>query len=171
VLDVEELVALNEDAYASLWRLCFDTDLIGRVEGWKRPADDPIVHMLAEPRALQLKYRDGLWVRLVDLEPALEARRYGTEGRLVFEVRDAHCPWNEGRIELDGGPEGARCRPTGAEPDLVVDVADLGATYMGGVSFDVLARAGRVLEEEPGTLQRADAMFGWRPGPWTAHII
>jgi predicted acetyltransferase len=171
VLDVEELVALTDDAYASLWRFCFDTDLVRRVEGWKRPADDPIVHMLAEPRAMQLKYRDGLWVRLVDVARALEARRYSVEGRLIVEVRDGHCPWNEGRVELEGGPEGARCRPTDAEPDLVVDVADLGATYLGGVSFETLARAGRVLEEEPGVLRRADAMFGWRPGPWTAHII
>jgi predicted acetyltransferase len=171
VLDLEELVGLTEDAYASLWRFCFDTDLVRRVEGWKRPADDPILHMLAEPRALQFKVRDGLWVRLVDVARALEARRYSVQGRLLLEVRDGHCPWNEGRLELEGGPDGASCRPTEAEPDLLVDVADLGATYLGGVTFDTLVRAGRVAEVTPGAAARADAMFTWRPGPWCAHIV
>ena len=171
VLDVEELVGLTEDAYAAMWRLCFDTDLVRRIEGWKRPADDPIVHMLAEPKALQLKYRDGLWLRLVDVAPALEARRYSARDRLVFDVRDGHCPWNEGRLELEGGPDGASCRPAYAEPDLILDAADLGAAYLGGVAFDTLSRAGRVVEATPGALRRADAMFTWRPGPWCAHII
>lgn len=171
LMDVEELVALTDDAYAALWRQCFDTDLVRRVEGWKRPADDPILHMLAEPRAMQFKVRDGLWVRLVDVRPALEARRYSTEGRVVFEVRDALCPWNEGRVQLDGGPDGAKARSTDAEPDLVVDVADLGAVYLGGVSFHTLARAGRVVEATPGATRTADSMFGWQPGPWTAHVV
>jgi predicted acetyltransferase len=170
-LDVEELMALNADAYAALWRFCLDTDLVARVQGWKRPASDPILYMLAEPRALQLHVRDGLWVRLVDVEAALAARRYFAEGRVVFEVRDGHCPWNEGRFELEGGPDGASCRRTDAEPDVVVEAADLGATYLGGGSFHTLAEAGRVLEATSGALSRADAMFTWRPGPWCAHII
>jgi predicted acetyltransferase len=170
-LELEELMALNEDAYAGLWRFCFDTDLVGRVHGWKRPADDPILHMLAEPRALRFHVRDGLWVRLVDVDAALEARRYWTEGTLVFEVRDGNCPWNEGRFRLEGGPDGASCSRTDAEPDLVVDAADLGAAYMGGVAFQTLAGASRVVEASRGALKRADAMFTWRPGPWCAHVI
>jgi predicted acetyltransferase len=170
-LEIEELLALTEDAYAALWRFCFDTDLVARIQGWKRPADDPILYMLAEPRALQFHVRDGLWIRLVDLDEALEARRYSAHDRLVFEVRDDHCPWNEGRFELDGGPDGASCHRTEAEPDLLVDVADLGATYLGGVPFHTLAGASRVVEITPGALRRADAMFTWRPGPWCAHII
>lgn len=170
-LDVEELIALNQHAYAALWRFCLDTDLVARVQGWKRPADDPILYMLAEPRALQLHVRDGLWVRLVDVDAALSTRRYSAEGRLVFEVRDTHCPWNEGRFELDGGPEGASCLRSDAEPDLIVDVADLGTTYLGAGSFHTLAEASRVIEGTPGALRRADAMFTWRPGPWCAHII
>jgi predicted acetyltransferase len=170
-LELEELMALDEDAYAALWRFCFDTDLVGRIYGWKRPVDDPILHMLAEPRALRFHVRDGLWVRLVDVDAALETRRYSAEDRLVFEVHDDNCPWNEGRFELEGGPDGASCRRTDAEADLIVDAADLGATYMGGVAFQTLAGARRVMEASPGALKRADAMFTWRPGPWCAHVI
>ncbi len=92
------------------------------------------------------------------------------------------------RIEVgDAGPDAARagaCRParvtrlaagagaTGggadatspgadarAEVDLELDVADLGAAYLGGVRFADLAAAARVREVRPGAVALADAMF------------
>jgi predicted acetyltransferase len=170
IVDVEELVALSPEAYASLWRYCLDTDLAAQVRGYKRPAEEPLLYLLAEPRALQLSVRDGLWLRPVDVPVALASRRYTAEGRLVLEVADGFCPWNDGRLELEGGPDGATCRPTDGDPDLSLDAATLGAAYMGGVSFDALATAGRV-RGQPDAIRRADAMFGWRPGPWCAHVV
>jgi hypothetical protein len=55
---------------------------------------------------------------------------------------------------------------TDAEPDLVLDVADLGAAYLGGVSFSALARAGLVEQRIPGALARADGMFRSEPQPY-----
>jgi hypothetical protein len=49
-----------------------------------------------------------------------------------------------------------------------LDVAELGATFLGGVRFASLARAGRVAEARPGGLARADAMFAADPAPWCA---
>jgi hypothetical protein len=43
---------------------------------------------------------------------------------------------------------------------------DLGAAYLGGARFSTLAHAGRVVEHVPGSLARADAMFGCEPLPW-----
>jgi hypothetical protein len=45
-------------------------------------------------------------------------------------------------------------------------VADLGAAYLGGVSFTTLARAGRVVEETPGALARADLLFSIDRAPY-----
>ena len=42
----------------------------------------------------------------------------------------------------------------------------LGATYLGGTSFQQLARAGQVTEHSAGALDRADAMFSSTPAPW-----
>ncbi|MGH2591386.1 MAG: GNAT family N-acetyltransferase, partial [Actinomycetota bacterium] len=165
-LEVHALEGLTPRAYAAAWRFVLDVDLIHRVTASNRPADEPILHVLREPRRLNLRLKDGLWVRLVDVPAALAARRYAVDGRVVFEVRDAFCPWNEGRYELDGGPEGASSRPTDEAADLVLTVNDLGAAYLGGPSFRQLHRAGRVDEERPGALSRADAMFGWDPAPW-----
>jgi predicted acetyltransferase len=117
-----------------------------------------------------MKISDALWIRLVDLRAALAARRYSATGRVVFEVRDVFCPWNEGRFELEGGPDGADCRPTDEEPDISLDAGDLGAAYLGGTRLGALARSGR-LEGEAEGLRRADAMFAWDPPPYCPYVF
>lgn len=165
-LEIHALEGLTPRAYAAAWRFVLDVDLIQRVTAGNRPADEPILHVLREPRRLNLRLKDGLWVRLVDVPAALAARRYAAPGRVVFEVRDGFCAWNEGRVELEADHEGASCRPTDEVADLVLTVNDLGAAYLGGPSFRQLHRAGRVDEERPGALSLADAMFAWDPSPW-----
>ncbi|MDP8955708.1 MAG: GNAT family N-acetyltransferase [Actinomycetota bacterium] len=170
-LKVNELMAETPDAYAGLWRLCFDHDLIDKVEAWPRQADEPLLYLLANPRELNLRSTDGLWLRLVDVPAALSARRYATEGEVVFEVKDPFCPWNEGRYLLQGGPSGAECRKTDRSAGVALDQRDLAAAYLGGVRFRTLARAGRVVESTDGALATADRMFVCDPPPWCAHIF
>src|SRR4051794_3594635 len=93
-------------------------------------------------------------------------RRYPTPINLVFEVRDPFCPWNDGRWHLTGHPAGSFCEPTDRDPDLVVDVAALGAAYLGGVSLATLQAAGRVTECSPGAVTLAATAFGWPAPPW-----
>jgi len=105
-------------------------------------------------------------VRLLDVPVALAARRYATRDRLVVEVIDQLRPANHGRFALEGAPDRASCEPTGDDPDLRLDVAELGAAYLGGVRFTTLAAAGRVVERTPGALWRADRLFASDPAPW-----
>ncbi|HZB04922.1 MAG TPA: GNAT family N-acetyltransferase [Actinomycetota bacterium] len=171
IIVLEELMAATDDAYAALWRYCFEVDLVRRVKGWKRPADEPLLFMLAEPRGLGLRLRDGTWLRLVDVEAALVGRRYAVEDRVVLEIRDEFCAWNEGRWLVEGGPDGATCRRADDEPDLVTDAATLAAAYLGAVPLWTLAAAGRVEERTTGALRRADAMFATDLAPWCPHIF
>ncbi|HLA19493.1 MAG TPA: GNAT family N-acetyltransferase, partial [Dehalococcoidia bacterium] len=126
-LMVQELMAATDGAYAALWRYLFGIDLVGTVQAHLRRVDEPLVWMLADPRRLVRRQHDSLWVRIVDVPAALEGRRYSAEGKVVFDVRDSFCPWVEGRYELEGGAEGARCRPSDAEPEIALSAADLGA--------------------------------------------
>ncbi len=169
VLTVNELMATTREAATALWRYCFDVDLIANTEALKRPVDDPLPWMLADPRRLQRSARDGMWLRVVDARAALEQRVYMESGRLVIEVRDEVCPWNDGRFELEGSPEGAACRPTTLSPDLSITVSALASTYLGAVSFSTLYGAGLVDEHTPGALLRADRMFEANQKPWTPH--
>jgi predicted acetyltransferase len=168
-LVVNELMAATREANAALWRFCFDMDLITCTEALKRPVDDPMPWMLADPRRLQRSTRDGVWVRLVDVAASLKLRRYMQNDRLVLEVRDELCPWNDGRFELEGSPEGAACRASSSSPDLTLVVSALASAYLGTVSFSTLSQAGLVDERTPGALRRADRMFAARHQPWTPY--
>ena len=172
VIKVRMLVGLGPEAEAALWRYILELDLAGTVRLMDRPVDDPVRWLLADPRRLRVtEVGDQLWVRLLDLPGALAARRYAVEGTLVLEVTDPLRPRNQGRFRLEGGPEGAVCEPTRAEPDLALDIADVGAAYLGGVSLVSMARAERVAELNPGVLLMADRMFAASPPPiCTTHF-
>jgi predicted acetyltransferase len=114
---VDHLIACTGAAYRTLWAYLADLDLTDWVVARGRPEHEPLRWTLLDSRELVVTaVSDHLWVRLVDLPAALGGRRYPAEGSLVLEVTDSFCPWNEGRWLLEGGPDGARCRPA-ASPD------------------------------------------------------
>jgi predicted acetyltransferase len=165
-VEVSESMATTASGYAGIWRFLFDIDLVSTVEAWGRPADEPLLLLVREPRRLRFSVVDGLWVRIVDIAAALQTRGYARDGRLVFEVSDLFRPQNDGRYDLTVEDGVARCERTEDEPDLVGSVNVLGAVYLGGSSFHQLAGAGQVEERTEGSLGRADAMFASSPAPW-----
>ena len=107
-INLKECVASTAQGYADIWRYLFDVDLVATVEAWNRPADEPLLHLLREPRRLRFSVGDGLWLRLVDVVASLEARRYAADGRVVFEIEDPFRPETSGNYELiaEGEPVG-----------------------------------------------------------------
>ena len=170
-LTVGHLVATSPQAYADIWRYVFDIDLVDRVKASNRPVDDPLFHLIEEPRRLRFRTGDGLRVRLVDVPAALQARGYVGSGRIVVGVEDPFCPWNEGRYGLEVTGGAATCQRTDDEPDIACSATDLASTYFGGTSFRQLHRAGRVDERRPGGLERADALFASDPAPWSSFFF
>ena len=166
LMTVKELVTATDDAYAALWQFCFDMDLVSTVTADRRAADEPLPWLMADPRRLKQTFKDASWIRLVDVSAALSARAYSAEDGLVLQVRDPFLEWNDGKVRLEGGPEGAECSATDQEPDLTLSAADLAAAYLGGVKFRTLQHAGRVEENTPGALGRADKMFATDLLPW-----
>jgi predicted acetyltransferase len=167
-LHVTDLVTATPAARAVLWRYLLDVDLVATVRAWVVPLDEPLRWLLRESRRMQVtRMGESLWVRVLDAPAALAARTYGAAGQLVFEVIDRVRPDGAaaGRVALDGGPDGADARRATDEPDLVLDVAELGGILLGGVRPSTLARAGLVDERTPGALAVADAMFAVEPLP------
>ena len=165
--NVIEAVGDSPEATREIWRFLLDIDWMERVRAHLLPLDHELFLLLREPRRLQFNHRDGLWVRLVDLEPALKARTYKPGEAVVVEVADELCPWNQGVWEL--GPEGAS-RSSNA-PELRLDAAALGSAYLGGFTFGQLARAGRIEELAEGALDRADTLFRADRYPWCPEIF
>jgi predicted acetyltransferase len=171
VLEVRELIAGSNRATRDLWRFVFDIDLIHAIRADRVQPDHPLLLTVAEPRRLDFTLGDALWLRLLDLPAAFAARSYREAGSVTFEVSDGFCPWNAGcwRLETDG--KKAQLEPAGDKPDLVVDVTDLAAAYLGAFSFAQLARAGRVVERSKGATERADRLFATQRAPWCPQVF
>ncbi len=168
---VQDLMAATAAAHIGLWRFCFGIDLRETIESSNRPTDDPLPWMLADPRRLSRTLADCMWLRALDARKALEARSYAREGRVVLELRDDFCAWNAGRYELEGGPDGTRCKRTTAAADIALSAADLGAAYLGTASLSRLARASRVEARDAEALRMAEGMFGARLAGWWPHEL
>jgi predicted acetyltransferase len=169
-LHLRDLIARNPSASAALWRYLFDVDLIETVKAWDRPVDDDVRWLVTEPRRLQLRVADGLWVRLVDVARSLTGRRFPVDGRLVLEIEDAFRPATSGRYELVVDAGEPSCGRTDAEPDLTCSVGALAAAYLGGNSFSQLRGTHQVFARDREALHLADAMFAWAPSPWFGFI-
>ena len=169
-----EVMATDPAALAALYRYLFDLDLMGHTTLDHVPVDDPLVHWLRNARSAKPVLQDCLYVRIVDLPRALAARSYAADLDVVLEVTDELCPWNAGtwRLTTGGGPvPDARCEPTDDEAHLSLDVAHLGAAYLGGTALTELAMAGGPVERRPGALAAATAAFAHFPAPWTPWIF
>jgi len=163
-LEVVEAVGVDPSAVASVWRFLLDIDWSATITASLVQPDHPLFALLGQPRRMKYRMADGLWVRLLDVGAALAARTYAEDGDVVFEVRDATCPWNEGRWSVRSGR-------TDAPADLALDVSTLGAAYLGGRRFASLAQGGHVEEFVPGAIDRADGIFRHGLHPWCPEIF
>ncbi|CAN5512016.1 GNAT family N-acetyltransferase [soil metagenome] len=170
-LHVHELMATTPAATRELWRFVFDVDLMVRTRARLLAPDHPLLLLMAEPRRLGLSVGDGLWLRIVDVAGALGARSYAADDSLVLGVADEFCPWNAGRWYLAASGGSGSAERTDREPDLVLDVSDLAAVYLGAFTFARLHKAGRGVEHRPGAGDRADAMFRVDRAPWCPQIF
>ena len=133
----------------------------------RHPVDHPLLLSAAEPRRLNFHLREGIWVRLIDVDAALSARAYASDDAIIIEVADEFCSWNAGHWRVARGG----VVKTDAPADLACEVASLGCVYLGGFSFAELARAMRVRELADGAIARADALFRTDRKPWCPEIF
>jgi predicted acetyltransferase len=168
---VAEKMGATPAADLALWRFLLDIDLMSKLEWWPVSADDPILLSVLEPRRVGLSFGDGMWLRIVDVAPALAGRRYAADGRLVLELSDEFCRWNAGRWSIsvaDGVPIVER---TTDAADIACDTTDLAAIYLGAFGFRRLADAARVRELQPGAIARADGLFRTERAPWCPKVF
>lgn len=165
-LEVCDMFATDPAAYAAVWAHVLDRDLIRTVTAPMRPADDPLLRLLADPRRARARVNDGMWARLVDVDRALAMRRYAVPVDATVEVRDDVCPWNAGTWRLRADESGAECVRTDDAPDVTLPVTALGAAYFGGTRLMTYGEAGLATENRAGALHALSAAFAWDPSPW-----
>ena len=177
VLTVRELMTADPAASAALGTDLFSRDLTTEFRLWRRPVDDPLLYLLADPRRTRPQLIDALWVRIIDLPRAMAGRRYSCPVDVVIEVRDEILPSNAGRwrlttsAEVPGGGLAASCVPASSAADVALDVTELGAAYLGGTRLGALAGNGLVAELRPGAVRQLSAALAWDPAPWCPTVF
>ncbi|MQY38207.1 N-acetyltransferase Eis [Streptomyces sp. RB17] len=169
---VRGLIATTPAAERALWHYLCSIDWITKVESDFRGPDDLLPLHLPDPRAARIaEHGDWLWVRILDVVRALEARTYDGTGTLVLEVVDG-AGMTGGRFRLEASPQGASCVPAGAgSADLTLGVGELASVWLGGESLLRLAALGRVREEREGAARKADALFRSSGRPWCPDMF
>ena len=167
---VMDLDALDDDVEAALWDYLIHVDLVVSIRTENRPVDEPLRWRLADQRRVHVDaVHDHLWVRVVDPEVALAARRYATDDTLVLELADPFRPDNDGCWFVDGASDGAEVSRTDRAARSVTHCARAREHLPRGSVAERAAR-GRAgsARSRPGALARADAFFSWSPAPWCA---
>ena len=170
-LEVVEQVSATEVAHAAIWRFLLDFDLVGNITAINRPSDDSLWWMLSDPRRLRRKSHDALWVRLLDIPKALEARTYNSDGILKIGLVSDVQPESAGTYVIEIDDSRGSVKKTTDKPDVVMTPADLSALYLGGISSGPLFEAGRINEITTGSLAKLAGMFNTNSAPWCAHYF
>ncbi|MDH6546490.1 putative acetyltransferase [Streptomyces sp. SAI-133] len=168
-LKVDETITGDDAVYTALARFVLGHDLVSRVVFHHVPPRHPLRWQLADFRAAEVGGdTDWLWVRLLDVPRALTARGWFTDGELVLDVEDPFLG-EHGRHLLTVRNGKADCVPTDREPDLSLDVSDLGSVYLGGTAPSTLVRAGHIRAHRPEAAALADALFQADRPPHCLH--
>jgi predicted acetyltransferase len=164
--------ALNDRAYAALWRFLAEMDWVGAVKAEGRRISERLPWLLSNARAaMASEIWDGMWVRVFDIQRALETRRYEQSGSLVLEVVDQEVADGPVRLALDAGPDGAQARATDRSADLTIDVRSLGAAYLGGTRLRDAVIADGADEHREGALAQLDTLLATRDEPWCSTFF
>jgi len=158
-LSIRELVWLTPAAYRAFWDCLGNMDAVREIVWRCVPEDDPLPHLLLEPRMLRTTVWDGILARLVDLPKGLSARPYAGPATLTFHVLDDLCPWNDGRWKLETLGTKTTVSRTDATPQLVMPVSTLAMLVFGQISATEAFRMGRLDAPDQYALPQWDAVM------------
>ena len=149
--------ALTTAAERRLFSVLADFDLMATARVDKVALDAPILHLLKDVRGAKVTLGDNLWLRVLSVPDALEARGYAASCDIAIAVTDAQLPDNQATWRLrvvDGAATVAR---TVDDPDVSMGIQELGTVYLGGPTVLELWRAGLVTEHREGAVRELSA--------------
>lgn len=164
-VELRGLHALTDVAWRRLWAFLADIDL-AQVVKTRVPVDTPLHLATTDPRVVRTTALvDFLWVRVLDVVAALEARPWREDATVVLEVRD-RMGLADGRFRVTTEKGRATVEPARPEdqPGVALDAETLGALYLGDQPVTVHAAAGRVHGPDVDTFAAMADHAG--PIPW-----
>lgn len=170
-LELLDFIAVSNDAYSALWAFLGAIDLSVKVKFNNAAHQSPLPWLLTDPRRAKIvNENDGIWLRILDVKKALEARAWLVGGELTLRIND-DMGFADGTYRLvSDGQEATVTKLDDGEPaDLEMNVSELGSLYLGGADPVVLARAGRITEVRPDAALEARSLFALERAPYTPN--
>jgi predicted acetyltransferase len=165
---VEDFFAPTSEAYLGLLRFLLELDLIDRVVFWMLPVDDQLPALLLDRRAGRVTaVHDETWLRILDVEKALTARRYSGDGAVTIAVNDALLQHNSVSVSVTGHSAEMTDRPA----QLHVGVEGLASVLLGGATWRSLVLAGLASSDDPAVIEEADRLFAVRDAPYAGFFF
>jgi predicted acetyltransferase len=169
-LNCRHLVALSPTALSSLLGYFRRFQNAADDLSWSGPLNMGAVGLSLHSNAFSIAATLSRWMlRVVDLQPALEARGYAkATGEAVIAVEDPHFPANAGPWVLQAAGGKVKASHAGAAeiklPAKPIPIGLLSAFYSGFATADDLVLMGGLEEDDP-ALALMSALFAG-PVPW-----
>lgn len=166
-MEIKQLCAANGAARRELVEYLGAHDLIEAITG-RGPVDDVLPTALENARDYKVtRMGDHLWLRILDIEAVLTARRYGHDGRVCLEVRDdLNLVGGAWELFVEHSMPRVRRAPAGRPVDATLEVRDLATLFMGMRSATNLLAAGVLAVHNADALETLDALFATRAIPY-----
>jgi predicted acetyltransferase len=173
-LEVFELVATSSDAYRALIGYLAAHNNVRQVV-WCAEPDDPLLHVVPDPAAVQVEWCYDKLVRLVDVRCAFQHRGPRLDAApltdpLLLAVDDPQAPWNNGPWAISQEGDRLLVEPTRAKSDVTVQAAVLGSLFTGFLSVEVAELTGG-LTFHGRRRSGLRALFGARHRPFCADPL
>lgn len=169
-VEVIEALTLTDEAHRSIWGFLTSIDLYKNVEAWNLAVDDPLPLQITDRRRVSRKILDALWLRVMDVPAALQARSYEEAGSVVLEVGDPAEPSTSGVYRLRSSDGIGTCDPVDDSPEVSLDADALGSLYLGGGDAMSLAAAGRIRGDIE-AVTRLHRMMRVAQAPWCPDVF
>lgn len=163
-LVVDDLHAADPQLEAQLLGFLLQLDIARYVELPHRPVDDALPLLLDNPRAVQQHAQvDESWLRVIDLEQTLNARRYGNGDAVTLAIDDPWLPANHGvwRLTPDGVQRSA------SPPDISLSIDSLAMLLLGEYTPWQLAAARRINLHHSQAASRLARLLACHEHPWS----
>lgn len=149
---IRDLIAVDATSRIELLRHLAGMDLVERIVAPNgSPVSDPLQHALVNPRAVKTtSLGDVLWIRVLNPVTALESRAWNADGEFSIAIDDSlGIAAGVFTVSVSGGVAQVTSTDSATAPQhFSLDVAALGALYLGDVSVVTLRDAGRITADE-----------------------
>ncbi|WP_062076613.1 GNAT family N-acetyltransferase [Demequina globuliformis] len=151
--------ALTAAATQRLFTVLCDFDLMTSTGVGGFAPDDPLILRLKDVRGAKLAIKDKLWLRVLDVPAALEARAYSADCDVTVAITDEQLPNNAGTWRIRVSEGRASVERADAPADVTLGAQELGAAYLGGTTVAQLHAAALVTEHKDGAARELSRAF------------